>query len=149
MKDKTKPSIMFGFDEKVLIFYVPNKQQEKVVLLLSTLYDDNKIDETTDAAQKPEIMTYYNGTKEVDVQVINKSIKMIDDHIATLLLEENDSSSDSDMFPDTSEDEPDHISEAFEVHSDTDVEDIDLNVEATVEDTTSMSQHFILEKMEE
>lgn len=63
-KDRDKPSTMFGFGEKkVLISYVPNKQQKKVVLLLSTLHDDNKIDETTGAAEKPEIITYYNGTK--------------------------------------------------------------------------------------
>lgn len=30
---------------------------------MSTLHDDNTIDETTGAAQKPEIITYYNGTK--------------------------------------------------------------------------------------
>lgn len=68
-KDRDKPSSMFGFGEKkVLISYVPNKKQNKVVLLLSTLHDDNKIDETTGDAQKPEIITYYNATKAgVDV----------------------------------------------------------------------------------
>ncbi|XP_046976366.1 piggyBac transposable element-derived protein 4-like [Vanessa cardui] len=64
IKDRDKPSTMFGFGEKkVLISYVPNKKNKKVVLLLSTLHNDNKIDETTGAAQKPEIITYYNGTK--------------------------------------------------------------------------------------
>lgn len=42
---------------------MPNKIKKKVILLLSTLNDDNKIDETTGAAEKPEIITYYNGTK--------------------------------------------------------------------------------------
>lgn len=42
-------------------------RSKKVVIQLSTLHDDNKMDETTGAAEKPEIMT-YNGTKgEVDV----------------------------------------------------------------------------------
>lgn len=39
------------------------KNKKKVVLLLSTLHNDNKLDETTGAAEKPEIITFYNGTK--------------------------------------------------------------------------------------
>ncbi|KAF5295916.1 hypothetical protein FQR65_LT10347 [Abscondita terminalis] len=63
-KDRAKPSSMFGFGEKkVLLSYVPNKKQKKIVLLLSTLHDDDKIDESTGPAAKPELITFYNRTK--------------------------------------------------------------------------------------
>ncbi|CAG5009257.1 unnamed protein product [Parnassius apollo] len=64
MKERATPSTMFGFNEKkVLVSYVPNKKPKKVVLLLSTLHDDYKIDESTGDDAKPEVITFYNGTK--------------------------------------------------------------------------------------
>lgn len=63
-KDRAKPSSLFGFNEKkVLVSYVPNKKKKKIVLLMSTLHDTPTIDESTGADEKPEIITYYNGTK--------------------------------------------------------------------------------------
>jgi hypothetical protein len=62
--NRSKPSSLFGFgDKKVLLSYVPNKKQNKIVLLLSTLHEDDKIDENTGPAAKPEIITFYNATK--------------------------------------------------------------------------------------
>ncbi|KAF9412203.1 hypothetical protein HW555_009226 [Spodoptera exigua] len=52
-----------------------------------------------------------------------------DDRIAAALLEENDTSSDDENFLPSSDDEADHISEASEVRSDTDVEDAENNLE--------------------
>lgn len=71
---------------------------------------------------------------------------MNDDRIAASLLEEFDSSSDSEIFLANSEDELDHITEASDTDSDTEEEDIQVNVEATVEDTTSTPQPFFLGK---
>ncbi|GBP81135.1 PiggyBac transposable element-derived protein 4 [Eumeta japonica] len=57
-KDRSKPSSMFGFgDKKVLLSYVPNKKQKKIVLLLSTLHEDDKIDENTGPAHIISICT--------------------------------------------------------------------------------------------
>lgn len=67
---------------------------------------------------------------------MNLSSNMDDDRIAAALLEEYDSSSDNDIFHSSGDDEPDHISEASEVESDTDLE-AELNLETSVEDTTS------------
>jgi hypothetical protein len=44
-----------------MVFYVPKKG--KVVLLNSTMHNDDKIDETTQQLRKPEIITTYNLTK--------------------------------------------------------------------------------------
>jgi len=41
--------------------YIPKKK--KNVLVLSTLHNDDKIDEETGDARKPEIVTFYNATK--------------------------------------------------------------------------------------
>lgn len=43
---------------------VPNKKQKKSELLSSTFHEDDKIDESTGPAAKPEIITFYNETKE-------------------------------------------------------------------------------------
>ncbi|KAH9628776.1 hypothetical protein HF086_005401 [Spodoptera exigua] len=66
-----------------------------------------------------------------------------DDRIAAALLEENDTSSDDENFLPSSDDEADHISEASEVRSDTDVEDAENNLEPYLDDT---SQPFYLGK---
>ncbi|KAF9423405.1 hypothetical protein HW555_001214 [Spodoptera exigua] len=66
-----------------------------------------------------------------------------DDRIAAALLEENDTSSDDENFLPSSDDEADHISEASEVRSDTDVEDAENNLEPYLDGT---SQPFYLGK---
>ena len=61
LADRSRPagSSMFGFSgPKTLVSYVPKRN--KAVLLLSTLHNDDKVDEKT---QKPEIITDYNKTK--------------------------------------------------------------------------------------
>jgi hypothetical protein len=53
---------MFCFKEGMtMVSYVPKKG--KVVLLISTMHQDDKIDETTQQQRKPEIITTYNFTK--------------------------------------------------------------------------------------
>ncbi|CAG9575560.1 unnamed protein product [Danaus chrysippus] len=69
-----------------------------------------------------------------------------DDSIAAALLEENESLSDDEIFLPSSDDESDHISEASEVPSDTDVEDAEINIEPHSDDTTSTLQPFYLGK---
>jgi hypothetical protein len=66
-KKKPVASCLFGFkDNSTLVSYVPRKG--KVVLLLSTMHHDKKIDEATGVARKLEIISFYNTTKEgVDV----------------------------------------------------------------------------------
>lgn len=55
-------SSRFGFQKDVtLVTHVPKKN--KIVLLMSSLHHDDKIDETTGEQRKPEINTYYNTTK--------------------------------------------------------------------------------------
>ena len=55
---------MFGFTKDMTsVFHVPKKS--KIVLLLSMMHHDNAIDSNLN---KPEIITFYNMTKEgVDV----------------------------------------------------------------------------------
>ncbi|CAG9577485.1 unnamed protein product [Danaus chrysippus] len=69
-----------------------------------------------------------------------------DDSIAAALLEENESLSDDEIFLPSSDDESDHISDASEVPSDTDVEDAEINIEPHSDDTTSTLQPFYLGK---
>ena len=53
---------LFDFQEKCsLLSYVPNKN--KVVLLLSLMRNDDKIDESSGGAQIPEMITFYNKVK--------------------------------------------------------------------------------------
>lgn len=64
---KQPGSSMFGFQKDItLLSYSPNKN--KVVIAMSTLHHDDKIDENTGDKRKPEIVTFYNSTKAgVDV----------------------------------------------------------------------------------
>lgn len=52
-----------------LLSYVPKKH--KVVLLLSTMHEDNIIDENSGEANTPEILTFYKLIKD-GVDVIDK-----------------------------------------------------------------------------
>lgn len=55
-------STKFGFQKDLTIMsHIPKKN--KIVLLLSSLHHDSKIDETTGEKKKPEINTFYNTTK--------------------------------------------------------------------------------------
>lgn len=55
-------SSMFGFQKNVtLVSYVPKKS--KVVLAMSSMHFDDKIDPATGEKFKPDIITYYNVTK--------------------------------------------------------------------------------------
>lgn len=60
-------SSVFGFQkETTLVSYTAKKN--KNVLMLSTMHNDDKIDETTMELKKPDIITFYNLTKgAVDV----------------------------------------------------------------------------------
>ncbi|CAH2090789.1 unnamed protein product [Euphydryas editha] len=61
---------MFGFQKDIsLVSYAPKKN--KVVVAMSTLHHDNKIDESTGDQKKPEILTFYNSTK-VGVDVVDE-----------------------------------------------------------------------------
>lgn len=63
-KDRPMPSSIFGFGEDMMILsYVPKKKTKKIVLMLSSLHDDDKIDQETGNEAKPEIVTFYNSTK--------------------------------------------------------------------------------------
>ncbi|KAJ8968179.1 hypothetical protein NQ314_002438 [Rhamnusium bicolor] len=66
-------STMFAYGKKpnncLLVSYVP--KPNKNVLLLSTLHNDDKIDERTGEACKPEVITDYNFTKG-GVDVVDK-----------------------------------------------------------------------------
>lgn len=63
-KDRPMPSSIFGFGEnKTILSYVPKKKTKKIVLMLSSLHDDDKIDEESGNEAKPEIITFYNSTK--------------------------------------------------------------------------------------
>lgn len=61
-KTREQFSSLFGFYKgMVMVSYVP--KQKKAVVLLSTMHNDNAIDETTGSSKKPEIVTFYNATK--------------------------------------------------------------------------------------
>ena len=63
-KDRPMPSSVFGFGEDMTILsYVPKKKTKKIVLMLSSLHHDDKIDQETGTEAKPEIVTFYNSTK--------------------------------------------------------------------------------------
>ena len=63
LRNRDENTSLFGFGDKcTLVSYIPKKK--KNVLILSTLHNDDKIDEETGTARKPEIVTFYNATKE-------------------------------------------------------------------------------------
>lgn len=66
-KNRKVHSSLFAFQKDMtLVSYVPKKN--KFVNLLSTMHNDDAIDQTTGEAKKPEIITFYNLTKgAVDV----------------------------------------------------------------------------------
>ena len=62
LRNRDEKTSLFGFGSNcTLVSYIPKKK--KNVLLLSTLHNDDKIDEETGSARKPEIVTFYNATK--------------------------------------------------------------------------------------
>lgn len=61
-KDRPVPSSMFGFSTtSTLVSYKP--KPGKVVVLLSTLHENDAIDAESGDHHKPEIVTFYNKTK--------------------------------------------------------------------------------------
>lgn len=63
-------SSKFGFHPPcTMVSYVP--KPNKVVILMSTMHNDATIDTTTGDSQKPEIITYYNRTKN-GVDLVDK-----------------------------------------------------------------------------
>lgn len=64
---KNRPPVdsMFGFgDNLTLVSYIPNSKSKKNnVVLVSSMHHDDRIDEATGDAKKPEIITFYNSTK--------------------------------------------------------------------------------------
>jgi len=68
LKTRKEPgSSMFCFQKDIsLVSYAP--KNNKVVIAMSTLHHDDRIDESTGDQKKPEIITFYNSTKAgVDV----------------------------------------------------------------------------------
>jgi hypothetical protein len=62
LKGREVNSSMFGFHKKcTLVSYVP--KVKKNVLLISTMHNDSKIDQSTGVMKKPEIITYCNKIK--------------------------------------------------------------------------------------
>ena len=68
IKNKPPADSMFGFRNNLtLVSYIPNiKMKKKNVILISTMYHDNKIDQDSGDNKKPEIIMFYNSSKEVD-----------------------------------------------------------------------------------
>ncbi|XP_026469438.1 piggyBac transposable element-derived protein 4-like [Ctenocephalides felis] len=66
-RGKCPGSSTFGHQKDItLVSYIPKKN--KVVLLMSSLHHDEKIDESTGDKRKPDIISFYNHTKSgVDV----------------------------------------------------------------------------------
>lgn len=61
-KNKPVYSCTFGFQENcTIVSYIPKKN--KVVILISSLHNDEKIDPESGERNKPEIITFYNSTK--------------------------------------------------------------------------------------
>ncbi|CAH2101254.1 unnamed protein product [Euphydryas editha] len=67
IRNRDVHSSLFGFQKDIsLVSYMQKKN--KVVLVMSTLHHDNKIDSTTLEKMKREMITFYNQTKRgVDV----------------------------------------------------------------------------------
>ena len=69
-RGRDKYNNLFGFQEKfILLSHVPKKN--KLFLLLSSMHNDDKIDESTVDAKKPEMITCYSKTKG-GVDVVDK-----------------------------------------------------------------------------
>lgn len=66
-KGRPSPSSLFAFgrvpNRCTIVSYIQEKKNKKNVILISTLHKDDAIDESTNDAQKPEIITDYNLTK--------------------------------------------------------------------------------------
>jgi hypothetical protein len=61
-KSKEEGSSMFGFQKDMsMVSYVPKKR--RVVILVSSMHNDNAIDPESQQKLKPEIITFYNSTK--------------------------------------------------------------------------------------
>jgi len=61
-KNKPVYSSIFGFQENcTIVSYIPKKN--KVVILISSLHNDDKIDPESGERNKPGIITFYNSTK--------------------------------------------------------------------------------------
>ncbi|XP_063222039.1 piggyBac transposable element-derived protein 4-like [Bacillus rossius redtenbacheri] len=62
MANRSEKSSIFGFrKEGTLVSYAPRKN--KNVFLISSLYFDDAIDDSTGPSKKPDIVTFYNETK--------------------------------------------------------------------------------------
>ena len=69
-RGRDKYTGLFGFQEKcTLLSYVPKKN--KLAHLLSSMHNDDKIDESTGDKKKPEMITCYHKT-EGRVDVVDK-----------------------------------------------------------------------------
>ncbi|GBP31074.1 PiggyBac transposable element-derived protein 4 [Eumeta japonica] len=69
-------SSKFGFNQPcTLVSYVT--KPNKVVILMSTMQNDTAIDSDTGDRQKPEIITYYNRTKD-GVHLVDKMCSLYD-----------------------------------------------------------------------
>lgn len=67
---------MFAFSkESVLVSYVPQRKKKKNVLLLSTMHDDDAIDEDIGDQVEPEVITFYNLTKGA-VDIVDEMITL-------------------------------------------------------------------------
>lgn len=66
-KNREAHTTLFGFQKDVMILSYMSKKN-KCVNLLSTMHNDNHIDESTGDLKKPDVITFYNMTKgAVDV----------------------------------------------------------------------------------
>lgn len=62
IRDREVKSSTFAFNQDMTaVSYVPKKS--KNVLIVSSMHQDDKIDESTGDAMKPEMITFYNQTK--------------------------------------------------------------------------------------
>ncbi|XP_045458229.1 piggyBac transposable element-derived protein 4-like [Melitaea cinxia] len=69
-------SSKFGFHQScTLVSYIP--KPNKVVILMSTMHNDSAIDADTGDRRKPEIITYYNRTKN-GVDLVDKMCSLYD-----------------------------------------------------------------------
>lgn len=66
VKDRPSCFTMFSFGKDdnncLLVSYIPKKN--KNVLMLSTLHNEGIIDPTSIEVKKPEVITFYNKTKD-------------------------------------------------------------------------------------